>query len=97
MIGVDIIKAGTATYIKTPVGPTLNTWHHIVLTYDGTNPKIYLNKTLYTTTSAANFAPTVTTDLIVGNLAGSTRKPRDSMEELMRFNISKVWYYHKHR
>ena len=72
MIGVDIIKAGTATYIKTPVGPTLNTWHHIVLTYDGTNPKIYLNKTLYTTTSAANFAPTVTTDLIVGNLAGST-------------------------
>lgn len=95
MISVDIRNTGTIKSIKTPVGPGLNTWHHVVLTYDGTNPKLYLNKTLYTTTSSSNYLPTVTTDLIIGNLSGSTNVSGSTspLQQTFRGRIDEFQYF----
>lgn len=94
-ISVDVWEGGVRRGVKTPTGISLNTWHHVVLTDSGTTTKIYLDKVLSTTSNTAAFAASVTTDLIIGGLAGNTDVSGSTspLSQVFRGRIDEFQYF----
>lgn len=82
----------TAASASIPI-PALNTWHHIVVTYDGSSasnlPQIYLNGVLQTPTASATAVGTLNTgagDLYIGNRSGNDRTFSGQIAYFRRWN-----------
>jgi len=63
-------SGGTITTPYTTYPITLNTWYHVTVTYDGTNCLIYVNGSLYSSTTGTYVVPTGRTLYITANTSG---------------------------
>lgn len=62
--------AGAATTVTAATGPKLNTWYHVVATYDGSNLRLYVNGVLVGGPTAT--AASVTSQSVVLNMGSDT-------------------------
>ncbi len=67
---------------------TLNSWNHVICTYDGTNIRTYLNGQLVGTTGDSTAISVATSNLRVGQISGGTPKQFTGLADDV-----KVWAY----
>jgi alpha-L-fucosidase len=65
---------------------TAGAWKHVVVTYDGTNAKVYINAVLDTTKTYGKTPQTNTGQLIIGNETSMTRYFKGKMDEVRIYN-----------
>lgn len=72
-VGCSVDVSGAEEYaISTGTSVNLNTWSHVVCTYDGTNARIYINGTLAGTSSGTSGnIVTDSSDLYIGSKGGA--------------------------
>ena len=64
--GIEIGTAVNQNDITTPNGLSLNTWYHIVVTYDGTTQKLYHNGSLQSQQAFSNYSPNTSSNTEIG-------------------------------
>lgn len=91
-IVTDCAEAGVVdSRVANAATVPLNTWHHVVVVYSGTMTRGFVDMflPLYPPIGKPpNFVPTVTTNLIIGNLSGDT-----SGTKAFRGQIDEVQYF----
>ena len=66
-------------------GPSINTWHHVATTYDGSSIKTYLDDNLASPTSVSGSIPVSSDDLNIGYKTGGTESTDVFMEKSIKF------------
>lgn len=88
---------------SSPVSFTQHTWNHLIITYDGSNIKTYLNGQLSDTTPASGQISTNNLPLAIGNnAAGDQDRPIDSFIDDVRvysraLSADEVTAHYEHR
>lgn len=76
---------GSATGFDITAGPaTLNTWSHVVATWDGTNAKLYVNGVLSTAQNlgSGGYSPSTTATLTIGALGDGSSPYNGRVDEI---------------
>jgi hypothetical protein len=74
------------TIVNTPY-TSLNSWHHVAMTYDGSNVRIYMDGTLVKTQAASGSITTNTNPLYIGNQNGYPEFYGGSVDEVRIWNV----------
>lgn len=74
------------TIVNTPY-TSLNSWHHVAMTYDGSNVRIYMDGTLVKTQAASGSITTNTNPLYIGNQHGYPEFFGGSVDEVRIWNV----------
>lgn len=79
----------TGSSQSTLTGPTFSTfvWHHVVLTYDGTNARLYTDGVLQATLATA-FSPATSVAFTIGANSSLTENFHGNVDELAVFNYA---------
>ena len=70
--------------------PSLNSWHHLAATYDGSNIKLYLDGNLVKTQAASGTIGTNSNSLGIGNQPGYSEYFGGEVDELRLWNIART-------
>ena len=65
---------------------SLNTWYHVVATFDGSVMKLYINGALNASTTVTRTIPTSTEDLFIGDRYDHTRHFKGVIDEVRIYN-----------
>lgn len=91
---------GTRTVDSTGTQLTAGVWKHVVLTYDGTSAKVYIDGTLNTTKTYSKTPAVNSGQLIIGNEAGMSRYTNGMIDEVRIYNralsqseVTSLYYY----
>lgn len=84
---VAYLHIGGAWRIFSVPFPSLNTWHHLAVTYDGAQVKIYINGTLATTQAYSGAITTNTNPLTIGAQPGYSSLFGGAVDDIRIWNV----------
>lgn len=70
--------------------PSLNAWHHLAATYDGSTIKLYIDGTLANSVAQTGTIATNTNDLALGNQLGFSEYFGGAADELRVWNVART-------
>lgn len=87
---VFYLHIGGAWRTLTVAYPSLNAWHHLAATYDGTMMKVYIDGTLSGTLAQSGAISSNSNDLVLGNQTGFSEYFGGKADDIRVWNVART-------